>query len=697
MGDDDDEDETWDKEFLDQAIILTDAAAASSSSYSNPTTTTTQQPPPLFRPSPPQPPVYTPPSISYSPPRELSQRPLNQHSSSSTTTITHTPFPPPPPPLPPHNNNNNPFNQPFNPPPPSSSLLLHQDNSSKQHEINRLKDELGRVSKVLANLEQECSELRKDREKNEKQLRLALPVNASEAFATNNSTLSLRGRKNKDPIEDPSVCLPRTKGVISCKAVGVQTDGHAISTDVTIKKNLSVSRKLASIWETQNGQIPRTNLFSKLFVACEADLQILFGFLGLNIPSKKTTPKMTANHSIQSAEAAKVSHLYITLTKMMIVHRSLCVLHVVLKHILNTENNLCCRDNVFINDPSTVNRSSGEHFEMGHMLSERNNETSNLHHPVLSRLISAKKIQNKDNSRNESQPLISGSKWFSLFQTMHQVVTRRCEENIRVEAVSIMNILLLRTDAFTEREMYGDVSVFQSISQLLRKEAGLGVQKQAVHLLHLLLNCPNLMLMFCSSFKEEGTSAEVTTTGAENGHPFQVLGSVLDGLADCLAFHGNGAPTNLVLKLQRNTIVVLAFLASSGRSGFEIFLGHNLSRRTNFLYLILQIMASEIDVETSECIQPSEGFRERTLLIREALILLNRLVSNSQYSTPVLQILTNRRDMAILTIDVASRLSRKSKWLWQSDAMTRQMRESEIVDLARMFKKRVFTFLGDAT
>ncbi|KAM0046540.1 hypothetical protein Hdeb2414_s0009g00317611 [Helianthus debilis subsp. tardiflorus] len=595
----------WDDDLLNEAIQLTEAAACSFSS--NPTQP--PQPQQVFRPPPQS-------VISYSPPRELSQRVKQQ----------------------------------------DSDKAFHEDKCSKQQEINRLKDELGRVSKVLANLEQECSELRKDREKNEKHLRPVLPVNGSEdaeTFGSNKSTL-----KNKDPVEDPSVSLLKTKEV---------GDGHGISTDLAIKKNISVSRKLAGIWEPE----PRSNLVSKLFVACEADLQILFGFLGLNIPS---TTKMASNHCIQSAEAAKVSHLYITLTKisydtgklgdllealvdlsclqnMMIVHRSLCVLHVVLKHILNMENKLCRRDNVII----TANRSS----EMGHMLN-----------PVLT---SAKK---------ESQPLISCSKWFSLFQIMHQVVRRQCEENIRVEAVSIMNILLLRTDAYTEREMYGEVSVFESIPQLLRKEAGLGVQKQAVHLLYFLLNCPSLMLMFCSSSKEEGTSAA-----------FQVL----DGLADCLACHGNGAPTNLVLKLQRNTIVLLAFLASSGRSGFEILLGRNISRRTNFLYLILQIMASEIDVETSEHIQPPEDSRERTLLIREALILLNRLVSNSQYSAPVLRLLTNRRDMAVLTVDIASRLSRKNKRPWQSDTMTRQMRESEIVDLARIFKKRVFTFLGDAT
>lgn len=97
--------------------------------------------------------------------------------------------------------------------------------------------------------------------------------------------------------------------------MGVQTDEHAVSTDLTIKKNLPVSRKLAGIWKSQNDQSPTTNLVSKLFVACEADLQFLFGFLGLNIPSKKTTIKVAPNHCIQADEAAKVSHLYLTLTK----------------------------------------------------------------------------------------------------------------------------------------------------------------------------------------------------------------------------------------------------------------------------------------------------------------------------------------------------------------------------------------------
>lgn len=86
----------------------------------------------------------------------------------------------------------------------------------------------------------------------------------------------------------------------------------------------------------------------------------------------------------------------------------------------------------------------------------------------------------------------------------------------------------------------------------------------------------------------------------------------------------------------------------------------------------------------------------RTLLIREALLLLNRLVSNAAYSITALRVLTTSRDMASLTIDIANRLSRKDQRHGQSDSMTRQMRESEIVSLARVFKKRVYTYLGNS-
>lgn len=81
--------------------------------------------------------------------------------------------------------------------------------------------------------------------------------------------------------------------------------------------------------------------------------------------------------------------------------------------------------------------------------------------------------------------------------------------------------------------------------------------------------------------------------------------------------------------------------------------------------------------------------------MREILILLNRLVSSPSYSATVLRALTGTRDMASLTIDVANRLSRKGKAIDGHDSMVKHIRETEIIDLGRVFKKRIFTYLGD--
>jgi hypothetical protein len=72
--------------------------------------------------------------------------------------------------------------------------------------------------------------------------------------------------------------------------------------------------------------------------------------------------------------------------------------------------------------------------------------------------------------------------------------------------------------------------------------------------------------------------------------------------------------------------------------------------------------------------------------MREILILLNRLVSSPSYSATVLRDLTNTRR---LTLDVAIRLSQKGNENKQLDGLVKQIRQTEIVDLARIFKKRV--------
>ncbi|XP_028786029.1 uncharacterized protein LOC114741951 [Neltuma alba] len=264
------------------------------------------------------------------------------------------------------------------------------------------------------------------------------------------------------------------------------------------------------------------------------------------------------------------------------------------------------------------------------------------------------------------------------------------EESVRVEAVSIMNVILLRSNAYIDRERFGQKMAFDTISQLLKRDVGLRVKQHALRLLYLLLNCPKLLVTFCCGCKEGECASAMDDNTSTSGSPkFNII---LQGLADCVASHGSGLQ---VLKLRRNAILVLAFLASSGKAGFDILVGHRLSRGTNYLLLILQVLASQVDQEAKAVEELPEIFRERTFLMREILILLNRLVSSPSYSATVLQVLTRTRDMASLTIDVANRLSWKCRTMKGHNSMVNHTRETEIVDLGRVFKKRVFTYLGD--
>ncbi|GMP95359.1 hypothetical protein CsSME_00044440 [Camellia sinensis var. sinensis] len=706
----------WDADFVFQLIQVEEQAL----SLSNPTQLHHPQPPPPSShfPPPPAPPPYD--NISYSPPRELSQRVRDGGSKT------------------------NDFDQ--------SSIAIGRivvasvsSCNPKEEEIERLKIELGRVSKQLTHLEQDCLQLRKERDKKEEQLN-------SIFSQVEEKDVEVQRRKSKNleygvhTHDHPGISLGFRNGDSSndhvgsrinvvtstCKAIGVQTDKSGESTILSNKNDLSTSQcrqnKLLSVWESSSGQGSPRNLVSKLLVACETDFHVLFGCF--NLSSKGTMNSLadarSSDVSLQdhkpptlSAEAEKVSHLYSMLTKIdsgmvkldalfealvdlcsfendVIMYRSLRVLRMVVSHTFGLEMESHRRDNVIVEGPSLDNTEDIYGFkcaETGTLFSADVDEMSDSGLITFRRsLLNAESLCKKEQRNHGSAVLTSCLDWFSVFELMRQIAMRSTEECVRLEAVSIMNMILMRSNAYLDRGKFARILVFQSISHLLRKESGLSVQKQAVHLLYLLLNCPKLMAMFCSGCKEEVENAGASND-AKNASSVQGFSAILEGLADCVACGGNGIQE---LKLRRNAVILVAFLVSSGKPGFEILLGHRLPKRTNFLALILQMLMSEMDIEVENSSQPSEIFRERTLLIREALILLNRLVSNPQYSTPVLRVLTNSRDVACLTVDIANRLSCKGKWFWQSDSMTRQMRESEIVDLARVFKKRVFTFLGES-
>ncbi|KAE8657222.1 putative Nbs-lrr resistance protein [Hibiscus syriacus] len=302
----------------------------------------------------------------------------------------------------------------------------------------------------------------------------------------------------------------------------------------------------------------------------------------------------------------------------------------------------------------------------------------------------AKYLCKKGRDNTSSASLFSHINWIYLFEFMHLIVTKSSEECVRLEAISIMNVILMSSDAYTEREKFGLSQVFESISLLLKTGAGLLVQKEAVHALYLLLNCPKLVVTFCSGCTTEASVG--AANDKENTYAIQRFTMILEGLADCIACSGNSLQA---LELRKNAITLLAFVASSGKSGFEILVNNKLSGEANFLTLIMQLLASEVDLEATVNTESDETFKARALLIREVLILLNRLVSNPVQSATVLRLLTNSRDMVSLTIDVANRLSRKEPKLRLSGSITKQMRESEIVDLGRMFKRRVSTYLGE--
>lgn len=65
------------------------------------------------------------------------------------------------------------------------------------------------------------------------------------------------------------------------------------------------------------------------------------------------------------------------------------------------------------------------------------------------------------------------------------------------------------------------------------------------------------------------------------------------------------------MKLRRNAIFFLAFLGSSGRSGFEILLKYRLPKGSNFLAIIVQSISSDLDLQASKSAKRSGKFTEQ--------------------------------------------------------------------------------------
>ncbi|KAF2324432.1 hypothetical protein GH714_013995 [Hevea brasiliensis] len=675
-------DEEWDEDFLDQLRQVEEIALSSSCSSA-------------FKPNPdpliPSQSTYIPPFqhhqdsfITHSPPRELSQRPIdfdNRFSNGFASV-----FPP---------------------------ISLPQD-SAKDREIDRLKvrvfqivngildfdfdfrgfihflilgfvglRELGHVSKKLLDLEQECFELRNERNKNEEQIKFVYSHAAEKDMGihcSKNTNLECgvpsldnhvvpQQSRNAKALGNKlgyQICLATS----SSKDIGVQTDETGESSNLDLKDDLPSStnlcNKLLGIWGSTNEQKLGRNLISKLFIACPADFHFLFGRMNINTSSKSgdsVVGEWSSDaalqyhmHSFHASEAAKISCLYSVLTKVSngllhleallqplidlcylenvdILCSSLSILHVFLKHLFSSGRNLEKRDSFKVEGAKP-----GNNFKDRVLFSESENEASCASYRLFGTIPSDPQILCKNGVWNVDNGLpLSSVDWVSLFYLLLQIAVSKTEEGVRLEAVSIMNVIVLRTNAHAEREI-GD-------------------------------NAAN---------EDNNASA------CEN------FNAILEGLVDCVTCNGNGVQD---IELRRRAVVMLAFLAASVKSGSEILVNHKLPGEKNFLMLILQVLMSEMDVELSVSSEPAENIKARTLLMREVLILLNRLVSNPSYSAIVLRVITASRDTASLIIDIVSRLSQKDQIRRAGDGITLQMRESEIVDLARALKKRIFTYL----
>ena len=66
-----------------------------------------------------------------------------------------------------------------------------------------------------------------------------------------------------------------------------------------------------------------------------------------------------------------------------------------------------------------------------------------VYNPLGARLFDAEVLQKKEHLELN---------WVSLFELMHQISMGSTEECVTVEAVSIMNVILMRSNAYLERE-----------------------------------------------------------------------------------------------------------------------------------------------------------------------------------------------------------------------------------------------------
>ncbi|XP_021314709.1 uncharacterized protein LOC8055087 isoform X2 [Sorghum bicolor] len=606
-------------------------------------------------------------------------------------------------------------------------------------ELERLKRDLNRVSEQVKKLKNECTELRKDKTKKDLQIKAkeaeiqnlkkanvsskdicsagmdidqsfhtpangALHAGGSSRTSTRR-TYKMNGKDKdvhslRDDLylkEGHQTDLPEalelrcrtmtdngtsTSGVVSLeenthfeqrsitckeiKAIGVQTDKRSDNEHFECNKVLveHISSNLRAMWGMSSNSLSRGNLISKIIVSCSEEILSLLQCTRL---SDNCEPSYEPSSSMNEA----ISQVYDMFIKM---NSGRISIQTFLEALLN----LCAFDNTAIVGRTlrVLLRVLQHLLHHGAKSSGRNNvsvepyvniHTENNHKDCLTLLSPL----DADDLLQQHNMFLPFTLWSSLFTAMLQIGVKYSEETIRTDALSIMILIVRSTDPKEERHKFGFTSVMTRLHLLMQKGNGLLVKKHSVRLLFLLLNCPVMLKLLCSGGKDG--SEQMESEACENNRSKELISSVLADLSDCLT---SEATCSLGIELCRLVIILLAYIASSGKLGYEVLLGPVNARGASFLEMIMEVLASQMQYETQELL------KERCLVMREALILLNRLASHTNYSKPTLEMLTRSKICATLTIDVANRLPQI------------QM-ANDLAELAQKFRSRVYAFLEE--
>ncbi|XP_052142785.1 protein SENSITIVE TO UV 2 isoform X3 [Oryza glaberrima] len=615
--------------------------------------------------------------------------------------------------------------------------------AADRREVERLKRELNRVSKQMNDVKNECSELKKDRTRKDLEIKakeaeiqslrranvgsankyagsMAMDIDqsvhapANGALHTGDSCLAstrraetLNGRNKELSSPQDGLCLNQRNQTYASevleesvrfeskgskhkeiKTVGVQTDLPGNNEYLEHKKVLvdRISSNLCAVWGMPTNSLMGRSLISKILVSCSEEILTL-------VQSTGSLDKCEASSEASSSVRNAISQVYDIIIKTSsdtipiqtlleallnlaavgndaVVSRALRMLHSVLQHLLNNRtmsNQRCLVINQVFDIGSNTTRTvtSGIMFLLSH---------------VLTILFTWSGTVTK----------LPFTVWTSFFTAMLQIADRHSEENIRVDALSIMIIIARTSDPKVEREKFGFTSVMEKLHQLLQKENGLLVKKHSVDLLFLLLNCPTTLKLLCNGGKD--SPEQIEAIRCENDRSQEAISSIFKDLSECLSCR---ATSSLGIKLCRVVVTLLAYIASSGKLGYEVLLGPVTVRGANFLELIMEVLASQMEYDTALSNGEHELLKERYLLMREVLILLNRLASHANFSKPTLEVLTSSKLCATLTIDVANQLPQRSTYPLRHLGEINIQMANDLAELAQKFRTRVHSFLEE--